>query len=420
MKRRGLILRQCLRVLKSQWWSAEQIHAWREQAVVSMLRHAVTHVPHYRRLGIDPGSITSLADLQRFPLLTKRDLQADPQSFLADGLDSRTLHSSRTSGSTGEPTVTYFDDESWAFLKYALKIRRTLAVTSPLFHRCLIVSEQPPNEAGRYAQERPFGGRWLYRERVVSLYEDLSVHRAAIRELQPDMLYAFPSYLLELIASYRKAGEAAPQIPLLFTSSEVLTEEARARIESELGGRIFDIYGSTEFKEVAWQCRHGSYHVNFESVHVEALPDAAGTDRHVLVLTTVCNRAMPLIRFYTGDLGTLEAPHCPCGRRTPRLRILHGREGDVLELPSGRRLSPYTLTTLIEELPGLHQYRIRHDAPDRLTVELSASELNPERLEDCRRRILEMLREPLQISMQPVEQIPRGAGGKHKVFVRNW
>src|SRR5262249_11393150 len=149
---------------------------------------------------------------------------------------------------------------------------------------------------------------WLYAERVVSLYEDLAEHRRVIREFRPDMLYAFPSYLIELLRAYEQAGEPPPRVPLLFTSSELLSENARERIEAGFGGRLFDIYGTTEFKEVAWQCLAGSYHLNFESVYVET-PPGTGTWH----LTTLCNRAMPLLRFDTEDLGTLETgARCAC------------------------------------------------------------------------------------------------------------
>jgi phenylacetate-CoA ligase len=421
VRHRAAIIRHTLRAVRSQWWRSQTITAWQERALVRMMRHACTHVPFYRQLGIAPESITRAADLQRFPVLRKADLQSDPDAFLAKGFDRARLHSSRTSGSTGEPTVTWFDHDAWALCKYALKIRRIIAVASPFFRRCLIVSEQPPREADAYRHERPFGSGFLYSERVVSLFDDMDAHREAIRQFRPDMLYAFPSWLLELARCYRESGEPLPRIPWLFTSSEVLTPEVRHRIESAFRGRLFDIYGSTEFKEVAWQCRSGGYHVNFESVYVETCTEDPQDSHAPIVLSTLCNRAMPLLRFRTGDLGSLTTGPCACGRHSPQLHIAHGREGEMLHLPSGRRLSPYTLTTLIETLPGLHQYRIRHDAPAQITVELAGSEdLSAESLESCRRQLLGVLREPVSISMERVTQLARSAGGKHKVFVRRW
>lgn len=424
---RAPILKHVLRTLRSQWWSAQRVAAWQERALVETMRHACTHVPFYRDLGIDPAGITSGADLQRFPLIRKRDLQADAGRFLADGVDTANQHSSRTSGSTGEPTVTYFDADTWALTKYALKIRRTLAATSPLFRRCLIVSEQLPVEADAYSRERPFSAARLYSERVVSLFEDMTTHRSAIADFRPDMLYAFPSYLLELERSYAEAGEPIPRVPTIFTSSEVLTPLVRARIERAFDARVHDIYGSTEFKEVAWQCSGGRYHLNFESVHVSVCPVTGETEAGHgsfgnLVLTTLCNRAMPLLRFQTGDMGAVDdSGYCPCGRKSPQLTIASGREGDVLLLPDGKRLSPYVLTMVLEALPGLHQYQIRHDMPTHLTVQLAApATLDFDTLENCRRRLCELLGDQVDVTIERVQRFERGPGGKHKVFVRGF
>jgi phenylacetate-CoA ligase len=416
---RAAIIRHTLRSLKSQWWPATQIASWQEQQLIRMMRHAVTAVPFYRRLGIDAATLVSAADLTRFPILHKRDVQADPDGFLAEGVERKRLRSSRTSGTTGEPTVTWFDEDSWALTKYALKIRRILAVTSPWFRRLLIVNEQLPEVTDRYRKERAFGTGFLYSERIVSLYDDMTMHRQTISEFRPDMVYAFPSFLLELLRSYAQAGEAPPAIRTLFTSSETLTPAARQEIETSFQGRLFDLYGSTEFKEVAWQCRAGRYHLNFESVHLEAPPREAGEHGGPLLLSSLANRAMPLLRFNTGDLGSLGDSTCSCGRHTPQLVLTRGRVDDMLQLPSGRRLFSDTLTSLVEALPGVQQYRILHEQPARFVVQLVSRERpSSEIVEGCRRRMLQALCEPVEILMEHVPGFDRA--GKHQVFVRLW
>jgi phenylacetate-CoA ligase len=156
-------------------------------------------------------------------------------------------------------------------------------------------------------------------------------------------------------------------------------------------------------------------------VYVETPPSEMQPGRSSIVLTTLCNRAMPLLRFDTGDLGELDTAPCGCGRHTQQLKIIMGREAEVVQLPSGRRLSPYVLTVLIETLPGVHQYRILHEQPARLAVEVSASNaLSSAALEDCRRRLLEVLNEPVQLAMIRVDRLERPRSGKYKVFERRW
>jgi len=415
------VVHQLPPLLRSQWRDESSVRAAQSALLLQTLRHASTQVPAYRRLGLSPADLAGSDALRRFPRLTRRALQTSPDDYLAEGVDRSRLHVSRTSGSTGEPLETRFDDASWAFTRYALKIRRTLAVAPVLFRRCLVVSEQPRERLAAYRRTRPSGLGPLYRERVVSVFDPLESHLATIDEFRPDMVYAYPSWLVELAAACRGREAGRPRIPWLFTSSELLTAHARGFIESTFGGRIHDVYGCTEFKEVAWQCRHGTYHVNWESVYVESVPAPDCPGATSLLLTTLCNRAMPLIRYDTGDLGSVSDGCCACGRAGPQLVIAGGRVAEQVQLPSGRRLSPYAVTMTLEDLPGLLQYRLVHTAPDTLVVELlGRGPWSADVLAACRQRLTAVLQEPMTLELRAVDEIPRTAAGKRRVYQRQW
>ncbi len=147
----------------------------------------------------------------------------------------------------------------------------------------------------------------------------------------------------------------------------------RRRLESAFGAPVLDVYGSTECKEIAWQCPSGAgYHVNMESVVVELLGsdgrEVSSGETGDVVVTTLTNRAMPLIRYVTGDRARRVDGPCPCGRGLERLEGIEGRMSEYLHLPGGALLSPYELTSLIETQPGVLQYQITHDSPDTLKV----------------------------------------------------
>lgn len=419
---RGLVLRQCLALMISQWLSAAAIRNRQQSALVRTMRHAVTNVPYYRALGIGAAGLRAIGDLQLFPILTKPLLRARKGELLADGFEARRLHWSRTSGSSGEPSVTYFDDRSWALCRYALKMRRMMAMTSPLFRRVLLVSDRPANGSAETRRELPFEAGLFYRERVVSLHDEIDEHPGIIDAFRPDLIHAYPSYLLELMRAYRRRGRAPPKVPWLCTSSELLRPGIRERIEKAFNGRVFDVYGCTEFKEVAWQCREGAYHVNVESVFVEILHDEQADGAGQIVLTTLCNRAMPLLRYVTGDRGALLSGRCRCGRNSPQLRLSAGRESEAIPLPSGRRVSPYLLELdELETMPGLYQYQIVHDAPDRLRVDLLCEqEPDPAELDSFRVRMASVLGEPMKIEFRRVHEIRRPLHGKHAIYQRTW
>ena len=194
---------------------------------------------------------------------------------------------------------------------------------------------------------------------------------------------------------------------------------AGQRLMNAFSANVCDVYGNTEFKEVAWQCRSKRYHVNFESTWVETIDEAEDGFGTVL-LTTLVNRAMPLIRYRVGDRVRIGTGECDCGRNGPWLAAVSGREVDMLILADGRRLSPYLLTSIIELDPAIRRYQIVQSSPSELTVRYlraSDSEVNEPRL---RQSIAELLGEALKIHFDHATDLPRTERGKQKVFIRNF
>src|SRR5262245_36396382 len=291
---------------RSQWLGTEKIRSRQLAALAETLAFALARVPHYRKLRIDRVPADPRAQLARFPVLTKRGLQAAGRSLLADGIDEAGAFSARTSGSTGEPTVTWFDRRSWLQARYSLKLRRMLSHGLGLGASLLIVSAADEGQLAEHRKSRLAGAGWLFRQDFISLRAPLARHAEEILRLRPDALYAFPSYLADLLDYCDREGIGLPAVKVVFTSSEVLAPSLRRRLQERLGARVCDVYGCTEFKEVAWQCEAGSYHVNHESVWVESEPPTPEGAPGTLLLTTLVNRAVHLVRFRVGDLGGLQ------------------------------------------------------------------------------------------------------------------
>jgi len=400
---------------RSQWWAENRIRRHQDQKLVDTLRYAVERVPHYRDLGLKADQITSAADLEHFPVLTKSTLQENQVKLLADGVTLDTCKTSITSGSTGEPTTSAFDRNTWLLCKYTLKIRRLLAYGVGIGKRVLLVSEMHPEEIAD--SSRVFGSGLLFGQRYVSIHQPVSHGLHELRSFRPHAIYAFPSYLAELLEYCERQQEILPSLGTIFTSSEVLSEGLRQRLMNAFSADVCDVYGNTEFKEVAWQCRSKRYHVNFESTWVETIDDAEDGFGTVL-LTTLVNRAMPLIRYRVGDRVRMGTGQCDCGRNGPWLAAVSGREVDMLILADDRRLSPYLLTSIIELDPGIRRYQIVQSTPSELTIRYLRAfdrEVNEPQL---RRSIAELLGEAVRIHFEHVTDLPRTERGKQKVFIR--
>ena len=410
------VARSLLSLRRSEWWPAERIRVEQSRRLTEALRFAVTRVPYYRRMEMGNLEFVSPDDLSRFPVLTKRAQQENRDALLSDATAASECYVSRTSGSTGEPTTVYFDRDAWLFCKYALKMRRMVSAGVGPGSRVLVVSELSPEQL---RGDPVFPGQGLlFGQRRVSIHEPVETALDTLRSFRPHALYAFPSFLAELLEHCESGRLELPHVRAVFTSSEVLTGGLRRRLEESFGGRVHDVYGSTEFKEVAWQCDHGRYHINFESTWVEIDEEVSDDGTGAILLTSLVNRAMPLIRYRVGDYGRLGAGSCDCGRAGPWLEVIGGREVEVLETPDGRRLSPYLLTTVLESDAAMRRYQIVQTGRSALEVRYLTAPGCRVDVPALSRAIGEIVGDAMTIRFRRQQKFERAASGKQGVFVR--
>jgi len=393
--------------------------ARRLRALLADAQRSPFHASRMRDAGL--ASLGALRDvdlplaLQSLPPVTKRDLRDAGDGALRDGRVHATWLSSQSSGSSGEPFRVYYDARAWAMLKYLVKMRARRAAGVTLSDRIAILDAIPISAEGESLLER--AGRL----RRVSVFRPPAQLATMLADYRPASIYALPSALLE-IARAIDAGAPHVRTHRIFTSGEILAGGARQAIKAAYGGELFDIYGTSETKEIAWECADGSRHINADVVHVEILDERGavvpiGTEGEIVV-TLLMNRAMPLVRYRTGDRGALVGERCSCGRGAPLLGVVSGREADTLELPDGTTRSPYRLTMALERIPGLAQYQILQTERDLLRVIAVATSARTDATA-LERAIRDALRDELprniRIEVSIVERIERGPREKVRV-----
>ncbi|MGH7499089.1 MAG: phenylacetate--CoA ligase family protein [Gemmatimonadales bacterium] len=309
-------------------------------------------------LHLDPeGVLASLAPVG------KAELRAAGTGMLRGGRIRPEWMSSSSSGSTGEPFRVYYDTRAWATLKHLVKLRARAACGVRPTDRVALLDAIPPRQRQGFVR-----GSRVARISVLQPGAAMAEQLAAFR---PDAVYGLPSALLEAAAALRAQGRQLV-IGRVFTSGELLRPAVREAIADAFQARVFDIYGSSETKEIAWECAEGGMHVNADVIRLEVLDDEGrplpdGVEGN-LVATSLVNHAMPLLRYRLGDRGSMRSHACPCGRAFPLLGVVTGRAVDVLVLSDGRRVSPYALTCALEREESLLRYQVSQLDPARLRV----------------------------------------------------
>jgi phenylacetate-CoA ligase len=341
--------------------SGEQISVMARTRLAALFADAArTHfwTARLRDAGINAARLRALdafAALRALPPVSARELRLAGWGALRDGWARPWWPSSRSSGSTGEPFRVYYDLPAWALLNHAVKLRARAACGITDHARVAMLETIPPSREGCSLSElvRPFQRISMLQPPPV-IAEKLVLHH-------PSALCGRPSALLAAGYALEALGRRLP-IRVLFTSGELLQPSARAALTGMFHAPVLDIYGTSETKEIAWECPFGGRHVNADVLHVEVLgPDGAALptgEEGDIVVSVLVNRAMPLLRYRTGDRGYLLPDRCPCGCALPLLEIAGSREEETLELKGGRRVSPDALTTAIEQTDGAPQYQV--------------------------------------------------------------
>ena len=349
--------------------------------------------------------------LAALPLVSKLELHRAGSRVFDGGSIHPDWYHSASSGSTGEPFRVWYEPRAWATLKYLVKLRARIACRARLTDRFALLDVMQST--------RPvigWGGRWAR----ISVLEPASSIAAALEAFAPNVVYGLPSALLDAGRLLQHRGRQL-SIRAVFTSGELLQSLTRENLVRAYGAPVYDIYGTSETKEIAWECPHGKMHLNADVVHLEAVDESGHTlpagSEGDLVATLLVNRAMPLLRYRTGDRGTLLAETCSCGCTMPLMGGVTGRNADILVMQDGHRISPYALTSAIERVPGVVRYQVSQLDQARVRVRAildSAADQTAVTLQlqsTLRRDVAAFLRAEIQF----VDRLPAGPRAKFRV-----
>jgi phenylacetate-CoA ligase len=387
--------------------STQEIRELQESRLSKLISHASSKVPYYRKL-LKSTSVRSVDDLESLPILVKSEIVKNPKAFLASDVDRAGLHKKSTSGSTGMSAEFYFDDRDGDY-QLALEYHQlTEAGVKPYHKQAQITYYELP---ASLPQKLGFFRR-SYLSDAAGEMENL----AALKTMKPDVLHTAPSFLVPL-AHENLVNNFGLAVPKAFSFAEVLTKNARELVTKSFKCDLRDLYGATETSWMAWECEHGSMHVNSDSFIVEVvdqqgLPVPAGR-KGILVVTPLWKRTMPFLRYMMNDQTALLGK-CRCGRSALQvLAPVEGRSDDFLALPSGKFRSALLVEERIRLFPQILQYQAVQECAGQLRIHMILSQP----LSDADKKSLSdslnsAYGEKMEIEFEETESLPKGKTGK--------
>ncbi|MFC7058609.1 phenylacetate--CoA ligase PaaK [Halovenus salina] len=356
------------------------------------VRNAYENVPFYREqmdeMGVGPADIETIEDITKLPTTTKEDFRDEyPDGlFAVDHSEVRRIHAS--SGTTGKPKIVAYTEDDLDVWKEAMA--RSLAAAG-------VTEDDLVQNAYGYGLFTGGAGLQQGAETLGAALlpiggGDTEKQLEMMTDLGSDALACTPSYSLYIAEHAEEQGIDPRDLPVstVIFGAEPCTDPMREEIERRLDVNGIDLYGLSEIvgPGVSIECHEAQdgLHVWEDRFYPEVVDPATGEpveegEEGELVLTTLNKDALPVLRYRTGDMTSLNYEECECGRTMVRMDNVTGRSDDLL-IVRGINLYPSQIEDTILEIDDVApHYRIDLYEQDNLDV----IELTVEQAEDAER-----------------------------------
>ena len=362
------------------------------------------------------------------PILNKTNLQSPLLERLSKGYSQKDIFLNKTSGSSGTPFIfakdNYCHALTWASIIYRFGWYG--------------IDFNNSYQARFYGIPMDFIGNKKER------FKDFLSHRFRfpIFDLSDEVLEGFLNHFrikkFDYINGYTSSivlfakflqnknivlTTICPTLKVCLVTSEMLFEDDKILLQKQLGVPIINEYGASELDLIAFENPQNEWQVNSETLFVEILDEnnqavPNGTEGRI-VITSLCNKAHPFIRYDIGDIGILDEKST---LQKPILKKLIGRTNDIAVLPSGKKspgLTFYYITkTIIEDDGNVKEFVIKQTKIDTFEVEyVSETELNLVQIQKIEKAIEIYLEPNLNFTFIQKNTLERSARGKLKQFV---
>ncbi len=395
-------------LLATQALTLAQLHRQQQDDLRAMVDFARAHTVYYGERFAQLPDDWQIDDL---PILTKDDVRTRLPDLLAHEHDPRTTPIGHTGGSTGKPLAFYYDDFKHELMRAGMMRSYMLSGWRP-GQKILNFwgARQDTVAGGVFGGERI--GDFIAAEKTLPAHEvsekNLNDWARFIQRYRPALLQGYASILAALARFVidRRLRMPASLIGI-YSTAEMLDATQRAAMEEAFGCKVFNQYGSREIPNIACECRHGRMHVFTDMVWLESVDGA-------LLVTSLTNRLMPMIRYENGDSGELLDEACDCGSPFPLMAMGLCRKNDFILTTDGRRLHPSFLNRLLYGQTQIAHYQFIQHEPGRIILHVVAE---PSSEMDLQHRLQRELGTSLELAVQCVTAIDRSASGKHRYVI---
>lgn len=406
-----------------------ELQQLQKQKFNTLIEFSKENVPYYRTK-LSSLMISDISDLNKIPLLSKKDIQEHFDDLRAENLIKRRFRIDSTSGSSGE-TTKFYTDKRLNHIRYACAHRGDSwtgwRLGEPLVY--LWGASKDTNKAKSFLS-RIKNSCLLFNSTVLSSYKmtdkDMAEYVHTINKRKPALVVGYPS-ALDLFANYIKVNNCCIHKPKgIITGGETLYITQREKIEEAFQTKVLNRYGCREVGHIANECEEqNGLHISSDHVIVEIINEKGEQckpgELGEVVVTDLDNYVFPLIRYRIGDLGVLSERICKCGRPFPMLESVEGRTFDLLIGTNGNRvLATFFTLYFRHNVKGILKFQIIQEHLTEVKLKVI---VNEQYTDNEGEKIILAIRSKLgdetNVKIEVVDSIEPTGSGKHRWVISN-
>ena len=424
-KLRGENITKKIRELQeTQYYSPTELGSYQRKKLKEVLSNSKESVPYFQNIikETDPDKIQSL------PILTKEIIRNQREKMFSQEVSRWNLIKYSSSGTTGEPVVLYLE-RSAAGYYHAAQWRGFSWYGIKPGARGVKIWGVPVDQKSKIIER--LKDKMTSRLRISAFDMDKLKVKETLEQIlkfKPEYMYGYASalYLFSCLLEENNLEGNELGLKVVVSAAEVLYEFQRTKLKEFFQCPVVDEYGACEVGIIAFECPRGSMHLTSENVYVEVVGEDNAPlfpmQEGKILVTSLRNFGLPIIRYDLGDVIALSERKCHCGIRLPLLEKINGRTSDFVVTRTGKKIHSeffsYQNRELINQGHVLKEFKIVQRKMNELIIYLHKNGKVDEKVKDFLSDMIKKHIDPeMSVKFEHVEKINLEKSGKKRYFI---
>lgn len=324
----------------------------------------------YKNIINDLG-IKNPLDIKQYPILSRECLQRNRYNMFSSGYKNKyywqQLLRKSSSGSTGIPINVYWDyTDYYITMKEVWHRRKKYYDILPCDKQVafsIIKNDDMKKECNINYINEPIN---ILNISVDEIF-DSSLHERLIELInlfEPTWLYVRPFVLQKLLAIFKDNDKNIATLKYIETYGELLPEKLKNDASKYFEVPVVNMYGSEEITTIAYECPCHKMHILQNNVFAECFRDNSFYEEGEgeLIVTSLTNKAMPLIRYNQGDIIKIKklSTPCGCGSQEAVVEKISGRKIEILNIGNNVELTPLIFMDIMASIHNMFDSMIKY------------------------------------------------------------